>query len=163
MKPLSSPAHRFLLGLLVAASLAGCRNLNHTETGALLGSGAGALAGAIIGHQSGNKELGALIGAATGGVAGGLVGNARDAQEERDAALAHAHHQERVRQAERRALTNRDVVDLAQHGFSDDYIIRTIQTRGGRFDLSTSSMIVLKQSGVSENVLGAMQQYSIRP
>lgn len=147
---------------IVTSTLAGCRNMNHTENGAVLGTGAGALAGAIIGHQTGNKEAGALIGALSGGAAGALIGKTRDTADQRDAALAHAHHQERMRSAEKRALTNRDIVDLAQNGFSDSHIIQTIQSRGGSFDLSTSSQIALSKSGVSEHVLASMERYNSR-
>ena len=144
------------------ASMTGCRNLNKTENGALIGSGLGAATGAIIGHQTGDRDKGALIGAAIGGLGGGLLGNAQDASDERDAAVTHAQHQEMMRHAEQRAMTNRDVVDLAKNEFSDQHIISMIQNRGGSFDLNTASMIVLKQSGVSEPVIQTMANYNLK-
>src|SRR5262249_24091675 len=76
----------------LALTLAGCANMNNTQSGALLGTGLGATAGAIVGSASGHAGGGALIGAAAGAVTGGLVGNAEDAREERDAAVAHAQY-----------------------------------------------------------------------
>ena len=62
-------------GLL--AGVAGCES--HAGNGALLGGGAGAGLGAIIGHNShGRTAEGALIGGAVGALAGGLIGNERD-------------------------------------------------------------------------------------
>jgi hypothetical protein len=40
---------------------------------------------------------------------------------------------------------------------SEDLIISTIQSRGGRFDLSPGGLIALKQSGVSDRVVLAAQ------
>ena len=69
-------------GLLLASLLSGCAALaggnpmgtgkqaTDTEGGALLG----ALAGGVIGNQTGSPIAGALIGAGVGGVAGNAVG-----------------------------------------------------------------------------------------
>jgi uncharacterized protein YcfJ len=149
---------------IVGASLAcvalilviGCQSASHTSNGAALGTGLGALAGGIIGHQSGHTAGGAIVGAAAGALAGGLVGNAADAREERDAAVAHAAYMEQVRQS----LTNVDLIRMAQSGLGDDVIITAVQTRGGQFDLSPDGMIQLKQQGVSDRVIQAVQQAS---
>ena len=45
-----------------------------------IGAAAGAVFGAVIGHQSGNREQGALIGAALGAGAGGVIGHRMDKQ-----------------------------------------------------------------------------------
>lgn len=137
--------------------LAGCRNLNHAGNGALVGTGLGAATGAIIGNQSGHREGGAVLGAATGALVGGLLGDAEDARNERDAAVAQAQFSQQALHAERVALTNVDIVSMSQNGLSDRFIIDTIRQRGGRFDVSTQSIIGLKSSGVSEPVLTAMQ------
>ncbi len=64
-------------GVLGAAVLlGGCKN--DAQTGALIGSGAGAGIGAIIGHQSGHGAEGALIGAGAGAVGGYIIGNESD-------------------------------------------------------------------------------------
>ncbi|MCK4245482.1 MAG: hypothetical protein KAX20_07660 [Candidatus Omnitrophica bacterium] len=65
-----------VLGLVLAGLLiAGCAT-TPTQQGALLGGGAGAGIGAIIGHQTGKTAEGALIGGAAGGLLGALVGDA---------------------------------------------------------------------------------------
>lgn len=48
------------------------------SVGGVLGAGAGALAGAVIGNQSGRPLEGAAIGGAIGAVAGSAIGNAQD-------------------------------------------------------------------------------------
>lgn len=68
------------LSLLATAGLllgsAGCAN--DAGNGALIGGGVGALAGGIIGHQSGHTGAGALIGGAVGAGSGALIGHASD-------------------------------------------------------------------------------------
>lgn len=153
------PASRTVLFAAVAGCLlTGCQNMNRTQQGAALGTAAGAGLGAIIGHQTGNRDLGALIGAGVGGVGGAMAGNAQDAAEERDAAMAHAHHMEMTRNAEARAVTNADVVLMVQNRVPERVILATIQSRGGRFDTSPQAITHLHQSGVSEPVIQAMLQ-----
>ena len=147
-----------LLLPLCAAVAAGCQEMNNTTAGALLGTGAGAAAGAIIGHQSGHRDKGALIGAATGALAGGLIGNAKDAREERDAAIAQAQAAEDAREADLRAMTDYDLIKMSQSGISDAVIISAVENRGGRFDLSPDGIINLKANGVSDRVVLAIQR-----
>ena len=56
--------------------LSGCES--DAQKGAAVGTLAGAGAGAIIGHQSGNAGTGALIGGAVGAGGGYIVGNESD-------------------------------------------------------------------------------------
>jgi uncharacterized protein YcfJ len=142
---------------LACLSAAGCAGVNHTGNGALLGSGLGAVTGAMIGDHNGNAGAGALIGAASGALAGGLLGNAEDAREERDAAIAQANYERQTRMAQQYALTNNDVARMSQSGVSDSVIIGSIQSRGGRFDTSPDAIIGLKQGGVSDLVIQTMQ------
>jgi hypothetical protein len=136
---------------------AGCRSLNHTENGALIGSGVGATTGAIIGHQSGHGDGGALIGAAAGAIGGALIGNAQQMSEERDAAVVAAQQAEWRRHADAQAITNQDVIRMARGGLSEEVIAGTIRNRGGRFDLSPDALIALKSEGVGDGVIQTMQ------
>ncbi len=147
-----------VLAALFLTIASGCQNMNHTEYGALVGSGLGAVVGSAIGRHNGDRGAGALIGAATGAVAGGLVGNAEDARIERDAALAHAHFTEQAHQADLLALTNYDLIKMTHNGVGDEVIINSVATRGGRFDLSPDAVINLKNSGVSDRVIIAVQK-----
>ena len=71
---LRNTARAASIGLFL--SLVGCAN--DAGNGALIGGGVGALAGGIIGHQSGHAAGGALIGGGVGALAGGLIGHASD-------------------------------------------------------------------------------------
>lgn len=134
--------------------------MDKTANGAGLGAAAGAITGAIIGHQTGNTGAGALIGAAAGGLGGGLIGNNMDRTEERDEAIAQANYAEASRQADARALSNGDVIYMAQQQVSDRIIIASIQNRGGRFAMDAQSVVHLQKSGVSDDVIQCMYRYS---
>ncbi len=60
----------------------GCKNMNRTQKGAVIGTGGGAAIGAVIGRASGNTALGTLIGATVGGATGAVIGNQMDKQAE---------------------------------------------------------------------------------
>src|SRR5580658_10639838 len=64
------------------ALLAGCEgNGPNTQNGAVAGGALGALAGGIIGHNSGGGAAGgAIVGGILGAVAGGTIGNSVDHQ-----------------------------------------------------------------------------------
>ena len=147
----------FVSCALAVPLFAGCRGLNHTENGALVGSGIGATTGAIIGHQSGHGDGGALIGAAAGAIGGALVGNAQQMSEERDDAVIAAQQAEWRCQADAQAITNQDVIRMARGGLSEEVIAGTIRNRGGRFDLSPDALIALKSAGVGDGVIQTMQ------
>jgi outer membrane protein OmpA-like peptidoglycan-associated protein len=59
---------------------AGCAT--KSQTGAIIGAGAGGAAGAVIGKATGSTVRGAIIGAAVGGVAGAVIGHQMDKQAE---------------------------------------------------------------------------------
>jgi outer membrane protein OmpA-like peptidoglycan-associated protein len=62
--------------------IGGCKSMNKTQKGVVIGAGAGGAVGAVIGKAAGNTALGAIIGAAVGGVAGGIIGRQMDKQAE---------------------------------------------------------------------------------
>ena len=156
---ISSKFIGFALSACCVLPTFGCAT--HTQTGALVGSGAGAGLGAIIGNQIGKGKEGALIGAALGAGTGALVGKNQDVAEERDAAYRQASHAEASRRAHARALSNRDVMDYTSSRVSDAVIISSIQERGGVFDTSPSGIISLKHAGVSDNVIQSMQRLNM--
>ena len=141
---------------LVSMSASGCQGINHTDAGLRTGAVLGTVAGAVVGHQSGHGAEGALIGAAAGAITGGMVG---EAQDERDAAIAHA----QALEYSEPALTNSDLIYMAQNGLGDDVIINSVRSRGGRFDLSPNGLIQLRNAGVSDRVLVSVQQAGERP
>jgi outer membrane lipoprotein SlyB len=147
--------------LLLCLLPAGCANMNHAQSGALMGTAIGSVAGAALGSDSGHAGTGALIGGITGAMAGGVLGDSADAREERDLALAQrdgAVVQAQYLAQQQQAMNNFDLVRLAQSGVSDDVIVNMIATRGGVFDLNTDAIIALKSNGVSDRVIVAAQQ-----
>lgn len=66
-------------GILV---IGGCKSMNKTQKGAVIGTAGGAAAGAVIGKAAGNTALGAIIGATVGGVTGAVIGRKMDKQAE---------------------------------------------------------------------------------
>ena len=67
---------------MAAIFLAGCKTMNKSQKGAVIGAAGGAAAGAVIGKAAGNTALGAIIGAAAGGVTGAVIGRKMDKQAE---------------------------------------------------------------------------------
>jgi outer membrane protein with glycine zipper len=68
--------------LALAFTLGACSQpLSNREQGALIGGGAGAAGGALIGGITGAPGTGALIGGAAGAVGGAFVGDEKDRRE----------------------------------------------------------------------------------
>lgn len=70
------------LTAIVAAAiiLGGCKSMNKTQKGAIIGTAGGGAVGAVIGKAAGNTALGAIIGATVGGVTGAVIGHKMDKQ-----------------------------------------------------------------------------------
>ncbi len=74
---------KFVVVILISIQLlAGCKTMNNTQKGAVIGVAGGAAVGAIIGKLANNTAAGAIIGATVGGAAGALIGNYMDKQVE---------------------------------------------------------------------------------
>jgi hypothetical protein len=56
-----------------------------------------------------------------------------------------------------RPITNPDIIRMSKNGFGDDAIMTTIQSNKTQFDLSVDALIALKNAGISERVISAMQ------
>ncbi len=70
-----------LLGMLMTGIFStGCKTLNKTQKGVIIGTASGGVIGGVIGRASGNTGLGVIIGATVGGVTGGIIGNKMDKQ-----------------------------------------------------------------------------------
>lgn len=61
---------------------AGCKSMNKSQKGAVIGAAGGGAVGAVVGKALGNTAMGAIIGAAAGGVAGTIIGKKMDQQAE---------------------------------------------------------------------------------
>ena len=70
-----------ITALAMSIVLGACSQpLSNREKGALIGGGAGAAGGALIGGITGAPGTGALIGGAAGAIGGALVGDQKDQQ-----------------------------------------------------------------------------------
>jgi outer membrane protein OmpA-like peptidoglycan-associated protein len=67
-----------LMGLIAS----GCKSMNKTQKGAVIGAAGGGTIGAVIGKAAGNTAMGAIIGAAVGGATGAVIGHKMDKQAE---------------------------------------------------------------------------------
>jgi uncharacterized protein YcfJ len=157
MKSSLAGVDRWLVGALFVTAGIGCANMNSTQKGAALGAAGGAGLGAIVGKQLGNTGAGALVGALAGTAGGALAGNMKDEADRRDNYARQAAYERSLRTREQRAMTNRDVIEMASNGVSDRTIIRTIKDRGGNFDTSPQGIIYLQRCGVSDTLVEAMQ------
>ncbi|MCE9529059.1 MAG: hypothetical protein K8R36_23675 [Planctomycetales bacterium] len=146
------------IGLLVlAASVVslstGCQSTNYGDKGALLGGLFGAGTGAAIGSNSGHPVEGALIGTAIGAITGGAVGDKVQADVDRNRAEVEA----RMGRQMAAAVSPEDVVAMTQAGLSDDVIATHIRAHGVARQPQVNDLITLRNQGVSDNVLKAMQ------
>ena len=71
-----------LIVIVLAASLAGCKTMNKSQKGAVIGGASGAVVGGVVGRSVGNTAMGAIIGATVGGVGGAVIGRQMDKQAE---------------------------------------------------------------------------------
>ncbi|MGQ0767030.1 MAG: OmpA family protein [Gemmatimonadota bacterium] len=74
-----SHARIISLGTLVTLLIAGC-GWKKRDQGAVIGAGAGAAIGGVIGKHQGSTAKGAIIGAVIGGAAGAIIGHQMDQQ-----------------------------------------------------------------------------------
>lgn len=147
----SCVAVTLVVSILFASVASGQHPDNKRRLG-ILGALAGAGAGAAIGEDDGDAVPGAIIGGAIGLISGAGVGSALDEQEYRNQAI-----QQQLNYQRSQAVTMADVVSMTQAGLSESVIINHIQTHGIARPLAASDLIVLKQQGVSDGVISAMQ------
>jgi hypothetical protein len=153
-----------VLAVLLAGGLgsAGCSTMNNTEKGALAGGAVGTGVGGLIGHATGHTGLGAVAGGLIGGGIGAAAGNGADRRDEREREVQQAGAvAAATAQAQQQRLGLSDVMHLSREGHDDSVIIKQIQNTGSTFNLTPSDLDMLKNNGVSPQVINAMQ--SARP
>src|SRR5687768_385179 len=67
-----------LVGLLAG----GCKSMNKTQKGAVIGAAGGGVVGGVVGRALGNTAAGVIVGATVGGVVGSVIGRKMDKQAE---------------------------------------------------------------------------------
>ena len=141
-----------LLIMFLIASIASAQPTNERKRLGIFGGLAGAAIGAAVGEDDGDAVPGALIGGTIGLITGTAVGDSIDERNYRNQQYNAA-----IAQQQARSVTMSDVVSMTHAGLSDGVIINHIQTHGMAHHVSASDLIVLKQQGVSDHVLSAMQ------
>ncbi len=141
---------------LISLVSAGCISGPGARTGTAFGGLGGALVGAAAGAQKGKSLEGAAIGALAGSALGGAIGNSADRDTERWEADQVAYQQEVLA----RSVSMDQVIQMTQSGLGEQVISNQIRTQGVAAPLTTNDLVMLKQSGVSDNVISAWQQQS---
>ncbi len=145
-----------VLGVSVLVSGFGCQSSpNRAGEGAVIGGLIGAGAGAIIGHQSGERDKGALIGGLAGALAGGLAGSQVQKQPAQQASAG----QQPAAAANPSQMSLQQIIDMSKQGVHEDVIADRIRLTGSRFTLSQADVEYLQGNGVSQKVIAAMQGY----
>ena len=107
----------------VVITVSGCTANSHAERGTAVGGATGAVAGTMIGAQSGNAGKGAVIGTMAGMVAGNLIGQDMDQQEiAREKYYTEAYAREREN-----AVSIAQLIEMSEAGVADEVIIAKIE------------------------------------
>lgn len=137
----------------VVLSVVGCQNAQtRAGEGAVIGGILGAAAGGIIGHQSGHGGEGAAIGAAAGALTGALVGTSVPKNQQAGGTQAQG-----AQTANPNQMSIQQAVDLSKQGVHEDVVIDKIRLSNSRFALTATDIAYLKEQGVSQKVIDAMQ------
>jgi len=137
------------IGLLTV----GCQNTQtHAVEGGVIGGVLGAGAGYGIGTAAGHHGAeGAAIGAVTGALAGAFIGGQMN-KPNKDAQGTQA--------ANPNQLSLQQIVDLSKQGVHENVIIDKINLSNSKFNLTPADIDYLKQQGVSQKIIDAMQATS---
>jgi Outer membrane lipoprotein len=154
MVAMVTPRSIVTLALIWSALAIGCRSPYYSDRGAVAGGLAGAGIGAALGNASGNAGPAALAGAAIGAITGNVVGESIDA----DLARSKAEIEARMGRQMSGAVSNDDVIAMTQAGLSEDVISTHIRAHGVARSPSVNDLIVLRNQGVSDRVIQALQR-----
>ncbi len=137
---------------LVCSSI-GCNSPYHRDRGAAMGGLAGAAIGAAIGEHNDNPLAGAAIGTVAGALTGAAIGDAVDADIARNNAII----EQQMGQRLAGAVTVPQAIAMSQSGLSPEVINTHIRANGVAQRPTTDDLIVMKNQGVSDVVVNAMQ------
>jgi len=151
---MKNPRWIVILAAICCALSIGCRSPYYSDRGAVAGGLAGAGIGAALGNSSGNALPAALAGAAIGTITGNAIGDGIDA----DLARSKAEIEARMGRQMSGAVSNEDVVAMTQAGLSEDVIATHIRAHGVARPPAVNDLIVLRNQGVSDRVIQALQQ-----
>ena len=145
-----------ILGFLALGAFStGCYSPYHTDRGALTGGLLGTGVGAIVGNQSGHAAEGALVGAAVGSLTGGVIGNSLDQVEANNRAMIAA---QMGREIPPGAVQISEVISMSNANVGQQQIVTHIRANGMAAPITSGDLITLKDAGVSDAVVLAMQE-----
>jgi hypothetical protein len=138
-----------VVGLLTV----GCQNTKTRAVeggviGGILGAGAGYGIGTATGHHGAE---GAAIGAAVGALGGALIGGQMNKPNKDGQGIQGA------QAANPNQMSLQQIVDMAKQGVNESVIIDKINLTGSKFNLTQADVDYLKQQGVTQKVIDAMQ------
>ena len=133
--------------------MSGCTANSHAERGTVVGGATGAVAGTMIGANSGNAGKGAVIGTMAGMVAGNLIGQDMDQQK----IAREKYYTETYARERKNAVSIAQLIEMSEAGVADEVIIAKIQEDGPRQQLATDDIITLTKRNVSSDVIKAYQ------
>lgn len=136
--------YSFLILVFVLVVCGCATNKTRVAEGAGIGGTIGAIAGGIIGFQSGHPLQGAAIGGAIGTGTGAVVG-AQIKKPTQDNLSTPVQ------------LTMQQIVDLSKQGVSSDDIIIKIKAVNSKYYLTADDVAYLQKQGVSQRVIETMQ------
>jgi uncharacterized membrane protein len=139
--------------VLLASPAWGQSPYQHRNQGMTIGALMGALTGAAIGDRNNEALAGAAIGTAVGALTGAAIGDSVD----NDIARQEAYRQRQYSYQVSQSASIDQVISMSRAGVSDSVIVTHIHTHGVGYRLQPNDLIVLKQSGVSDVVIQAMQ------
>ncbi|MFA5156456.1 MAG: glycine zipper domain-containing protein [Candidatus Omnitrophota bacterium] len=140
----------FLFCFAFAISALGCQGTKtHAVEGGVIGGVLGAGVGGIVGHQMHRGAEGAAIGAAAGIIGGSLIGAQMEKPGQQQTAAQPA--------ANSNQMTQQQIVDLTKQGVHENVIIDKIRLTNSKFSLTADDVAYLKQQGVAQKVIDAMQ------
>ncbi|MBL8889793.1 MAG: glycine zipper 2TM domain-containing protein [Planctomycetaceae bacterium] len=149
-----------LITFLASAQM-GQAQWSASEKGTLLGAVAGGGAGAAIGKKSGNPITGAVVGTLGGAILGNVIGDRVD--QRRAETYYQPQYQTQYQPIQQQVYRNPgvtidQVIHLTRSGVGDDLIISHVQQNGFQQSLTTNDLILLKNQGVSDRVIMALQR-----
>ncbi len=155
-----------LMALLVGPQLAEAQ-WSASEKGTLLGAVAGGGAGAAIGKKNGNPIVGAVVGSLGGAIVGNVIGDRVEQRRSAETYYQPQYQQPQYQQPQYQqpqyvyrnpGVTLDQVIQLTRSGVGDDLIISHVQQNGFQQTLTTNDLILLKNQGVSDRVIFALQR-----
>ena len=158
--------HKKAIGLLAVpllVGLVGCHTEKcqhrHRDDLALFGGLTGAGIGAVLSKGNSNRGENTLIGAAVGALTGAALGSSMDEVEAHNQSLFEEHLGRQLSGA----TTMDDVLALSRAGLGDEVIRTHLARHGVAQPPTTQDLIILKQEGVSDAIIQAMQAPTTSP